>query len=327
MELQVLLTVGIGVLFLVPAQCFVNLARTEKFRGTPSQSTTYTSPAIHGQPDHAVDGLLELDDGGASTCSFTLGGVDHQTAWWKMTMKVFVNVAYLQIHFRKFTNNRQLGFSVYAFNDTGFEPPYTGRGLRVYAHDATCLPMIYNVTLNTVTKGIALYNSRINELLTNCFGYEPSFATLETCEILIMGCAERHYGENCTPCDSKCLDRQCDAFDGSCIYGCHNSLMIAPGCNVCKGLLYGENCTEPCGHCFNGSQCDMTGVCLKGCEHQWGGPLCDVCSGGFYGPNCTLQCGQCKNGSYCNVTTGICEEGCQDNWRGDKCDGSPDALH
>lgn len=80
----------------------------------------------------------------------------------------------------------QTGFSVYVFNDTSYTPPSTD-GL-IFSHDpATCPNQLMNVTVNRVTKGIALYNSRISPLQTSCTNYNRDYATIEICEVRVMG--------------------------------------------------------------------------------------------------------------------------------------------
>ncbi|XP_062568546.1 multiple epidermal growth factor-like domains protein 10 isoform X2 [Saccostrea cucullata] len=177
-----------------------------------------------------------------------------------------------------------------------------------------------NVTINRVTRGIALFNSRDPMLNTSCEGFEPSFASIEICEVKVMGCGFQQYGENCTSCPLKCMNQECDAFDGSCKYGCSNKLLKSPDCMVCVNEFYGLNCTEKCGHCKSGTYCNkLTGICEEGCEDHWEGSTCNVCKNGFYGDNCTKTCGHCKPGTYCHKVTGICQEGCDDHWNGSQC--------
>ncbi|XP_056013740.1 uncharacterized protein LOC125677597 [Ostrea edulis] len=131
------------------------------------------------------------------------------------------------------------------------------------------------ITVNKVTHGIALYNSRNNLPQASCEGYDPSITTIEICEVMVMGCQSQRYGEKCSLCDKRCLNKQCDVFNGSCIYGCENSLMEAPDCSNCKSGFYGRNCKKRCGHCKFGTHCnDITGICPEGCQDTWEGPPC-----------------------------------------------------
>ena len=43
-----------------------------------------------------------------------------------------------------------------------------------------------NITVNSLTKGIALYNAKEPPLNTSCPGYETS-ATIEVCEVQVLG--------------------------------------------------------------------------------------------------------------------------------------------
>ncbi|XP_061180604.1 receptor-type tyrosine-protein phosphatase alpha-like [Saccostrea echinata] len=135
------------------------------------------------------------------------------------------------------------------------------------------------------------------------------------------GCQAGHFGPTCEFCDIKCLNRQCDVFNGSCIYGCSNSLLVPPNCNVCKKGFYGRDCGTPCGNCKTGTYCNIiTGICQDGCRDHWAGEKCDVCKNGFYGRDCATPCENCKTGKHCNNITGICQDGCRDHWAGEKCD-------
>lgn len=80
-----------------------------------------------------------------------------------------------------------MGFSVFLFNDSSFVPPYPP-GYHIFTHDgSTCLQQGMNITVNKVTRGIALYNSRNNLLQASCAGYDPLITTIEICEVMVMG--------------------------------------------------------------------------------------------------------------------------------------------
>ncbi|XP_061170424.1 uncharacterized protein LOC133179746 [Saccostrea echinata] len=205
-----------------------NLAQKSAFKGKASESDS-AFKNNWGSADRAVDGYLQ-DERGEATCSFTTA-LYYKTAWWKFTLSQLSNVAYLEIFFRKSTVNRHVGFSVYVFNESWYIPPSTG-GYNVFSHNkSSCPNQVMNVTINKLTRGIALFNSKNPPLQTSCTGYEPSYATIEVCEVMVMGCKFQHYGDPCKLCSANCLNRQCDAFDGSCIYGCSDHFVYPPDCS------------------------------------------------------------------------------------------------
>ncbi|XP_056002498.1 multiple epidermal growth factor-like domains protein 10 isoform X2 [Ostrea edulis] len=299
-----ILCVGLAV---IPVSCFVNLAQMTEYGGQASQSSTY--PDQPWTADKAVDGYLQHDNN-ESTCSFTQMYTS-PTAWWKFSWRKTANVAYLEIYFR----NRSAGIHVIP---TSYSPN------KVFTQGSSpCPTRVLNVTVNKATRGIALFNTKKPPVVTNCEGYRyrHPYATIETCEVKIMGCPYAHFGENCTPC-GLCQDGLCDVFNGSCIQGCSTHVMNPPLCIHCKNGFYGRNCRETCGKCRTRTRCDdVTGTCPAGCQDHWSGPKCDVCQDGFHGSDCTLSCGHCRHGTHCNKTTGICTEGCQRKWNGTKCDG------
>ena len=83
--------------------------------------------------------------------------------------------------------NRHVGFSVYVFNESHFVPPSTGSGYTVFSHNTTtCLQRVMNITVNRLTKGIALYNAKDSPVNTSCPGY-TTFTTFEVCEVQVLG--------------------------------------------------------------------------------------------------------------------------------------------
>ncbi|XP_062603366.1 uncharacterized protein LOC134265134 [Saccostrea cucullata] len=191
-----------------------NLAQDVKYEGVASQSNSFSRnrwPATK-----AIDGYLE-EHLGADTCCITTA-LYYKTAWWKFFSNQSMNVAYLQIFLRKYTVDRHTGFSVFVFDDPQYIPP-SSSGERVFIHDSTTCPnRVENITVNRLTKGIAIFNSKDPPLNTNCTEYEPLFATIEICEVRIIGCRAEAYGEVCKPCPSICPNTDCDAFNGSCRY-------------------------------------------------------------------------------------------------------------
>ncbi|XP_061170375.1 uncharacterized protein LOC133179698 [Saccostrea echinata] len=293
-----------------------NIALNMEYKGIASNSYPFVGKYA---ADKAVDGHLQ-EKSGEDTCSFTQAEVS-KTAWWKFTLRRLANIAYLQIYFRKGTVNRHTGFSVFVFNESSYTPP-SHNGAKVFTQNRlSCPSQEMRVDVNKLAKGIAIFNSKDPPLSTSCEGYEPSFATTEVCEVMVMGCKSHHYGEPCVSCSTKCLNRQCDVDDGSCIYGCSARFMNPPGCSICNIGYYGQNCEHMCGKCKPGTYCNnITGICPNGCQNRWNGLKCDVCKNGYYDINCTRTCGHCKPGTYCHNITGICPEGCDDHWNGSQCD-------
>ena len=83
--------------------------------------------------------------------------------------------------------NRYVGFSVYAFNESHFLPPSNDSGYTVFSHDTTTCPhRVMNITVNRLTKGIALYIAKEPPVNTSCPGY-VTFATIEVCEVQVLG--------------------------------------------------------------------------------------------------------------------------------------------
>ena len=83
--------------------------------------------------------------------------------------------------------NRHVGFSVYIFNESNFVPPSSGSGYTVFSQDTTTCPQrVMNITVNRLTKGIALYNAKELPVNTSCPGY-VTFATIEVCEVQVLG--------------------------------------------------------------------------------------------------------------------------------------------
>ena len=83
--------------------------------------------------------------------------------------------------------NRNVGFSVYLFNDASFKPPNTGSGYTVFIQNTTTCPnRVMNITVNKLTQGVALFNAKAPPLNSTCKGY-TTFATIEVCEVQVMG--------------------------------------------------------------------------------------------------------------------------------------------
>lgn len=85
--------------------------------------------------------------------------------------------------------NRNVGFSVYIFNESSFVPmsPTIGPGYTIFTQDTTTCPTrMMNITVNKLTKGVALFNAKDPSSYSACEGY-TTFATIEVCEVQVMG--------------------------------------------------------------------------------------------------------------------------------------------
>ena len=82
--------------------------------------------------------------------------------------------------------NRHVGFSVYVFNESNFVPS-NGSGHTVFSQNITTCPQrVMNITVNRLTKGIALFIAKEPPVNTSCSGY-TTFATIEVCEVQVLG--------------------------------------------------------------------------------------------------------------------------------------------
>ncbi|XP_062613940.1 uncharacterized protein LOC134275695 [Saccostrea cucullata] len=221
-----------------PTSIIDNLSLLPKYKGQASMEpyvSFYNAP-----PGGAVDGYLQEERGQATSV------------------------------------NRHVGFSVFVFNDPLYIPPFNLSQHLVFTHNvSTCPDSVTTVKINKETQGAAIYNSKDPPVSTPCLYYEPTFATIEICKVKVMGCPSIHYGENCDLCNPKCRNIVCDAFNGSCVYGCSTNVIESPYCS--------------------GTLCNKTnGMCTEGCQDNWKNSKCNVCKNGFYGANCEFPCGKCR---------------------------------
>ena len=73
------------------------------------------------------------------------------------------------------------------FNQSNFVPPSNGSGYTVFSQDTKACPQrVMNITVSSLTKGIALYNAKEPPVNTSCSGY-TTFATIEVCEVQVLG--------------------------------------------------------------------------------------------------------------------------------------------
>uniref|UniRef100_A0A8B8BYA1 Uncharacterized protein LOC111114367 n=1 Tax=Crassostrea virginica TaxID=6565 RepID=A0A8B8BYA1_CRAVI len=247
--------------------------------------------------DKAIDGITSQDYQ-SNSCAISEVDVDKLTkSYWKEWIEPSpFNIGYLEIYFRSDTYKRSTGFSIYTYNTQNFYPFIDPKHL-IYRHDplAGCPSPIMNVTVNKVTQGIVFINERPPGYRSNCQGDNTQYVGIELCEIKVMGCDQVRFSSGCSKlCPSKCKNRHCDAFNGSCIHGCSNPNALTVDCLACyDGQYIRDKMCVPCeGHCKNGIPCNkLTGRCDNGCHNYWIGEFCEVCPPHYYGNDCNTPCG------------------------------------
>ncbi|XP_022308377.2 uncharacterized protein LOC111114376 [Crassostrea virginica] len=189
--------------------------------------------------NRAVDGNINQDYTSGS-CAITNIDVNRNTSiWWKVWLERPFNIAYLEIYFEKNNYKKATGFSIFTFDTENLDPVRDPKRL-VYQHDpmSGCPPTIQNITVNKVTQGIMFTNERPPGYTSNCSGDNTMYTGIELCEIKAMGCDQHRYLGCDVECPSKCKDKLCDAFNGSCIYGCNRTHFLPPHCNACIPHYY-----------------------------------------------------------------------------------------
>ncbi|XP_061180534.1 multiple epidermal growth factor-like domains protein 10 [Saccostrea echinata] len=280
--------------------------------------------------DKAVDG--NTNQTYLPTCAIAAFNINvYKSVWWKVWLTRKFNIAYLEIYLRSGTTSRATGFSLYTYEDVSYNPPFGDTGSLVYRHDpmSGCPVSIYNITVNKLAQGIAFFNERPDGFTSSCLSVDILKTTIDICEVRVMGCDQNRYHFGCTDaCSDKCKNRHCDAFNGSCIYGCFDPNAVSLDCIVCDNGTYALNgrCVQ-CGHCKHDTPCDKgTGRCLSGCEENWTGDLCKECVDGFYDKDCSRKCGNCLEG-VCDKTNGTCMSGCSANWQKPLCQKCIDGFY
>ncbi|XP_056003723.1 multiple epidermal growth factor-like domains protein 10 [Ostrea edulis] len=308
--------------FVSRTTCFVNLAHTtaQTLQGNAAMNKSPFKSEWNAQ--RAVDGSTDqlYSD---NSCAIT--SLYSEPLWWKVWLTRKFNIAYLEIYLRADTYKRSTGFHIYTYDDESFTPPYGVTGSLVYHHNpmSDCPDPIMNITVNRVARGVAFYNERPLGFSTSCPGVDASKTSLDICEVKVMGCDATRYHPGCTKaCPTKCKDSHCDAFNGSCIYGCASPTAVTTNCTECAVNTYVSSGTcVRCVNCKGDIPCNRTnGRCDNGCDKQWIGDTCKLCRSGFYGDDCNQHCGKCKSGTVCHNYTGLCPQGCQENWNGTRCD-------
>ncbi|XP_078327334.1 uncharacterized protein LOC111111930 isoform X4 [Crassostrea virginica] len=314
-------------LLLVPnASGFVNVAHdpSQRLQGTANMSEPPQKPEWSAQK--AVDGITDQEN--LTTCAILDWDIsNYKSVWWKVRLGRRFNVAYLEVFFRGSTITRASGYYFYSYDSTEvFNSNSPDPNNLIYHHDpmSGCPTSFKNITVNRLAQEIVFINKRPTEYSSSCAGDNLAKATVEICEVKVMGCNEDRYSSNrCdNQCNTKCKNRHCDAFNGSCIYGCADSNALTIDCIVCPdGQYISTRQCVPCqGHCVDGAPCDkLTGRCINGCSNYWTGEYCETCLSGYYGNDCNTQCGKCAGNEMCDVNSGDCTGGCRGNWQEPKC--------
>ncbi|XP_062569338.1 platelet endothelial aggregation receptor 1-like, partial [Saccostrea cucullata] len=309
---------------------FVNLAHTpaQSLQGTASWNVV-----PHGTTDwtaeKAVDG--NTNQTYLPTCAIAAYANNYRSVWWKVWLNRKFNIAYLDVYLRDGTTGRATGFSIYIYDDVSYEPPTGDTGRLVHHHNpmSGCPASLQNVTVNKIAQGVAFFNERPDGFTSGCSETDSIKTSIEICEVRVMGCDQIRYHFGCIKlCSTKCKDKHCDAFNGSCIHGCSDPGAVSIDCILCDDGTYAFNdrC-EPCGHCQVGTVCDKgTGRCPSGCKEHWSGDLCKECADGYYGQNCSSICGNCLGGR-CDKENGSCLSGCQQNWKEPLCQECVDGYY
>ncbi|XP_061180608.1 uncharacterized protein LOC133189222 [Saccostrea echinata] len=258
-------------------QFTVNLAHTPKQTLQGIASWNVVPHDKNWRADKAVDG--NTNQTYLPTCAIAAYANGYKLVWWKVWLNRKFNIAYLEIYLRSGFSNRAAGFSTYTYEDKDFVPSTGDTGRFVYNHDpmSGCPDSIQNITVNKIAQGVAFFNKRPDGFTSNCSDVDVKRTSVERCEVKVMGCDQDRYHSGCTEaCSPKCKDSHCDAFNGSCIYGCSDPNAVSLYCIVCddgKFALNGK--CEQCGNCQKDTACDKgTGRCLFGCKDNWTGDLC-----------------------------------------------------
>nr|XP_022306150.1 multiple epidermal growth factor-like domains protein 10 [Crassostrea virginica] len=302
---------------------FVNLAHTlaQGLQGTANMSQSPQNSAWSA--GKAVDG--NTDQELLTTCAVMDYSKNYNSVWWKVRLSRRFNVAYLEVYFRNSSISRATGYYFYSYDSTEvFDPNSPNPNNLIYHHDpmSGCPASVQNITVNRLAQEIVFINKRPPGYNSTCVGDSLEKTTVEICEVKVMGCDTNRYNSCNQTCDSKCKNRNCDVFNGSCIYGCTDPDALTVYCIDCQDGQYISNrqCIPCQGHCKIGAHCNKsTGLCDYGCENHWTGDFCNSCPPGYYGNDCHTQCGKCAGNDVCDNKSGDCPRGCRENWQEPRC--------
>nr|XP_022308369.1 uncharacterized protein LOC111114368 [Crassostrea virginica] len=213
----------------------VNLAHdtSQGLQGTANMSEPPQNSEWSAQK--VVDGNTDQET--LTTCAIMDYSKAYKSVWWKVRLEKRFNVAYLEVYFRGSTSTRASGYYFYSYDSTEvFNPNSPDPNNLIYHHDPNsgCPTSIKNITVNRLAQEIVFINKRLTNYSSSCAGDDLTKTTVEICEVKVMGCNEDRYSSNrCdNRCNTKCKNRHCDAFSGSCIYGCADSKALTLDCIV-----------------------------------------------------------------------------------------------
>ncbi|XP_069128394.1 receptor-type tyrosine-protein phosphatase F-like [Argopecten irradians] len=311
LSISLILTVG------TPCLALLNLALHR-----PTKSSDYRE--TYGPPDKVVDGnesnkLKDSRNRPISQCLVT--AKKQRTAFWQVDLGQTVVVDHVEVIFgtgkkKKSHELRRNGYSIIVSRTPTYLPRtrdntcYRDTDRTSKAHD--------NRTCSNIGRYVTIYNDRID---LNGPRYSVN-AVLELCEVKVMGCPRRKFGDICgQTCSDNCKDAFCFPRNGTCMKGCSAGYIGDTCQHYCNPGSYGANCARKCGHCKRGQRsCSITdGSCPGGCMAGWQGQNClTKCDDGWFGQNCAYKC-FCKTGS-CNKTDGTCAfGGCRPGYTGPSC--------
>nr|XP_022310265.1 uncharacterized protein LOC111115721 isoform X2 [Crassostrea virginica] len=302
-----------------------NIYASASMSEPPEQPSWSAARAINGNTDQTI----------TSNCAVMDFSKNYKSVWWKVRLAKRYNVAYLEVFFRKNFIQRSSGYSFYIYDTSDtFDALSPVLKNLIYRHDplSGCPSPFQNITVNRLGVEIIFTNQRPEGYVSSCNGDDMTRTGVELCEVRVMGCNQNRYSSNqcATLCPQKCRNRNCDAFNGSCIYGCNDPNALTLDCIVCKDMEYiwNRTCVSCQGHCKDGSPCNKsTGRCDNGCQNHWMGEFCKVCKDGFYGSSCENNCGHCLNGELCDKRNGTCIKGCQPHFLYPLCKECEDGFY
>ncbi|XP_069128642.1 fibropellin-1-like [Argopecten irradians] len=197
------------------------------------------------------------------------------------------------------TAHRFAGYSLYVSNSTN-----QADGFLCYKDNSASAQDV-NINPTHQCPSVAQYVIVYNQVSDLKYDWQENFATLELCEVQVMGCPVGKYGSgNCDhTCSVDCFGGNCNSVSGFCFY--------------CFDGKYGNDCQLTC-----------SANCNKSCEKDSG--QCDACIAGKTGVSCedncavncvscsqssATDCFECENGKHGTA----CQLNCPNNCRGRTC--------
>ncbi|XP_069126703.1 receptor-type tyrosine-protein phosphatase alpha-like isoform X2 [Argopecten irradians] len=245
---------------------------------------------------------------------------DFKEAWWRVNLGESHTIQRITIYYRDGTAHRFAGYSLYVSNTTN-----QAQGFLCYKDNST---LAQNVNINPTHQcpSVAQYVIVHNQVNNPKYDWQDNFATLELCEVQVMGCPVGKYGSgNCDhTCSVDCFGGNCNSVSGFCFYcfdgkygndcqltcsaNCNKSCEKDSGqCDACTAGKTGVSCEDNCAvNCVSCSRSSATD--------------CFECITGKYGDQCGSDCpGNCKD-RVCLKSNGYCVGDCVDGKYGSKCE-------